>query len=317
MVHAMPHTLYLDQDQIRLSNQNATLHLADSHGTTQKIPLNGIQKLIVKGNNTLTARLLAKLGSLGIGLIALSGQQHQPPLFLPNIAKDVQLRIKQIMAFQHSQIALELSKRTIEQKIQQQIELLTGQYASQPQHRLVLKKTIAQLTAIQHKLSHAQEIKNCLGYEGAASNLYFRCLSHLVAESFGFQGRNTRPPKDPFNVLLSLSYSLLTAEIALALHFKGYDPYIGYLHNPVIGRPSLACDLIEPMRPWVDGFCMQLCSSQTLRNTHFSQTQQRCTLEKAGRLKFYEAWEAQANQRTPHIEQQIAWLTKALSTYEQ
>jgi CRISPR-associated protein Cas1 len=310
----MAHTLYLDQDEIQLSNQNAVLNLVAKNGTTQKIPLTGIKKLVVKGNNTLTARLLAKLGALGIGLIALSGQQHHPTLMLPNTASDVQLRIQQILAFQHADITFALSQATINDKIQSQIQALTVHYAQQAKHRLVIQKTIAQLKAVQRKLGNAKQLNHCLGYEGAASRIYFKCLAHLVAPSYGFNHRNIRPPKDPFNVLLSLSYTLLTSEIALALHMKGFDPYIGYCHTPLVGRPSLACDLIEPLRAWVDAFCIQLCTSQTIRSTHFSQNAQRCILERAGRLNFYEAWEAHTEQRNTKINQQITWLINALKS---
>jgi CRISPR-associated protein Cas1 len=311
----MAHTLYVDQDQIQLSNQNATLNLVTQDGVRQKIPLNGIKKLVVKGNNTLTARLLAKLGALGIGLIALSGQQHQPTLFLPNTAQDVLLRIQQTLAFQEASIAFGFSRLTIQAKVSQQIQLLAVHYAQHAQHRHAIQKAIAQLKAIQPKVGEAEHLKQLMGYEGATSAIYFKAISHLVADGFAFNHRNTRPPKDPFNVLLSLSYTLLTSEMALALHMKGLDPYIGYCHKPVIGRPSLACDLIEPLRPWVDLFCLRLCSSQTLRPSHFKLSPNRCILERAGRLAFYEAWERQTEQRNLKIQQQINWISEVLKPH--
>ena len=38
-----------------------------------------------------------------------------------------------------------------------------------------------------------------------------------MPESLGFKNRNRRPPRDPFNALLSLSYTLAGSEIAPAL----------------------------------------------------------------------------------------------------
>jgi CRISPR-associated protein Cas1 len=68
---------------------------------------------------------------------------------------------------------------------------------------------------------------------------------------FQFQHRNRRPPRDPVNALLSLAYSLLTKDLTIVCHSIGFDPFIGYYHQPRFGRPALALDLMEGFRPLV------------------------------------------------------------------
>jgi len=51
------------------------------------------------------------------------------------------------------------------------------------------------------------------------------------------------------NSLLSFLYTLLTNEVSSALEGVGLDPYVGFLHQDRPGRPSLALDLMEELRP--------------------------------------------------------------------
>ncbi len=51
------------------------------------------------------------------------------------------------------------------------------------------------------------------------------------------------------NALLSFVYTLLTHDMTAALETVGLDPAVGYLHVERPGRPSLALDLVEELRP--------------------------------------------------------------------
>ena len=51
------------------------------------------------------------------------------------------------------------------------------------------------------------------------------------------------------NALLSFIYTLLTHDVAAALEAVGLDPAVGYLHRDRPGRPGLALDLVEELRP--------------------------------------------------------------------
>ena len=58
-----------------------------------------------------------------------------------------------------------------------------------------------------------------------------------------------RPPLDNLNAPLSSIYTLLTHDMTAALETVGLDPAVGYLHVERPGRPSLALDLVEELRP--------------------------------------------------------------------
>lgn len=56
--------------------------------------------------------------------------------------------------------------------------------------------------------------------------------------------------------MLNYLYALLESESRLAAAALGLDPGMGVLHVDVQARDSLACDLMEPVRPQVDAFVL-------------------------------------------------------------
>ena len=92
------------------------------------------------------------------------------------------------------------------------------------------------------------------GVEGEAARLYFQVFPHLIRSgdpAIRFLGRSRRPPLDPVNALLSFLYTMLAHDCRSALETVGLDPAIGFLHRLRPGRPSLALDLMEELRPHI------------------------------------------------------------------
>lgn len=141
----------------------------------------------------------------------------------------------------------------------------------------------------------AETLQSALGIEGAASRDYFQGLRSLLNSEWEFAGRRRRPPPDPVNSLLSLGYTLLLQEAIAAAEVADLDPYLGFLHQPRTGRPSLALDLIEEFRPvLVDATVLRAIATGQLRREHFEidpGPPQRCTLTAPGRKIFLSAYE--------------------------
>jgi len=83
-------------------------------------------------------------------------------------------------------------------------------------------------------------------------------------------GRNRRPPLDRINALLSFLYTLLTHEVVAALESVGLDTQAGFLHRDRPGRPSLALDLMEELRPhFVDRLAVTLINRNQINGSGF------------------------------------------------
>ena len=104
------------------------------------------------------------------------------------------------------------------------------------------------------------------GYRGVGSDITERRTAQALIEerntalmSFNhselpWDGRKRHPSTDPLNAMLSLTYTLLMHELTALLEGAGLDPYLGFLHQPDYGRPSLALDIVENLESALDGF---------------------------------------------------------------
>ena len=81
-----------------------------------------------------------------------------------------------------------------------------------------------------------------------------------------------RKAERPVNGILNHLYSLAEAEAVLACQAVGLDPGLGLIHNDARGRQSLALDLIEPVRPLVDSFALDLLEQHTFRKAEFTES---------------------------------------------
>jgi CRISPR-associated endonuclease Cas1 len=83
---------------------------------------------------------------------------------------------------------------------------------------------------------------------------------------------SNRKAERPVNAMLNYLYSLVEAEAILACQAVGLDAGLGIVHADAKGRQSLALDLMEPVRPEVDAFVLDLVERRTFRKAEFTET---------------------------------------------
>ncbi|MCX7665107.1 MAG: CRISPR-associated endonuclease Cas1 [Gemmataceae bacterium] len=130
-----------------------------------------------------------------------------------------------------------------------------------------------QFAQLKWQAQQAQSVPQLLGIEGTATSLWFQLFRELILPPWSFPKRVRRPPTDPANALLSLGYTLLLNRVNARAEAKGFEIYLGALHEYRAGRPSLSCDLMEPMRvPVVDRWVLMVCNQQRLTPNDFEQS---------------------------------------------
>ena len=165
----------------------------------------------------------------------------------------------------------------------------------------------------------ANSIQELLGIEGAAASQYFQHFSGMVkveddlpglelpnssdqrAFNFNFNTRNRRPPTDPVNAMLSLAYSLLAKDCMLAALAVGFDPYLGFYHQPRFGRPALGLDLMEEFRPLVAESTVLSCiNNRIVTDKDFVKAGQAVNLSAPGRKRFFQTYEQRMSSLITH-----------------
>jgi len=165
-------------------------------------------------------------------------------------------------------------------------ELISRKLAAQEQvarHKLLDTSTADAIARFRAELPSADSISTIRLIESQAARAYWSAWSTLPITypknhlsripdhwcSFGARVSpltgSPRLAANPPNAILNYLYSVLESEARLAAAALGLDPGLGVLHVDTSARDSLACDLMEPVRPQVDAYLLDWITRQTLR----------------------------------------------------
>ena len=216
----------------------------------EEIRLHGLRQLVLTGSVAVSPPAMDLLLTKGIDTVFLTGSGRFRGRLSGHLSSNIQLRLRQFERLKDPSFALKLAKTIVIGKIRNQRQHLLRH---RRRHGLdELSTAIVALRAASLRTEFATSLDEVRGCEGSASAAYFRVFQHLLRhEDFTFHGRTRRPPLDPVNALLSLGYTLLFNLVHSTVERVGLDPYLGALHAPMTGRPSLVCDLVEEFRALV------------------------------------------------------------------
>jgi CRISP-associated protein Cas1 len=213
--------------------------------------------------------------------------------------KNVFLRIQQVRRADDEAFCVRLARSLVATKIRNQRTLL------QRNHVEPSRFVLARMKQLADDALDAGSLATLLGVEGAAARLYFEQFTGMLKPdegdelpAFDFEGRNRRPPRDPVNALLSFAYSLLAKDLTIVCHAVGFDPFVGFFHQPRFGRPALALDLMEGFRPLVaDSAVLTAVNSRMITPRDFITAGRAVSLTPSGRKALLRSYE----QRMDHL----------------
>ncbi len=263
--------VHLTTQGARVHLHQGRLHVVLDHAVLARLPLNQIREVVVWGNVGWTTPALLALAARGIPVIFLTRRGRFRAVLHGPETPHVALRRAQYAATASTRWVVAMSRDFVAVKLRHQRVLLQRRR----RRHGPLPAVDAALDALQRALEalpRKSSPNSLRGLEGRAARLYFQGLRALLRPECGLQGRTRRPPRDPANALLSLGYTLLTQRAQSAARAVGLDPYAGFLHGVVYGRPALALDLAEEFRPVVDGLLLALCNARRLTPDDFEPT---------------------------------------------
>lgn len=308
-------TVYLDHSGLELRPDGAALALYENGVRLRSLPLKLLDRVVVQGELALSAGVLTRLADSGASILFLSKRNSRRiATVLGHPHQDARIRLAHFSAALDATVRARVAAGWVRIKIRGQRRVLTEALERRPDAHKALTDALRGLDNCLARLTLAIEagVPSVMGIEGAASAAYFPAYVTLFPGSLGFMGRNRRPPRDPANACLSLVYTLLHHEAVSAAYAAGLDPYIGFLHAPAYGRESLACDLIEPLRPIADAWVQAIFRDRILRAGHFNTDKGACLLGKAGRAHFYAEYERFAVVQRRHLRRLARALVNAL-----
>lgn len=275
--------LILDRRGLALEYVTDCLLIRSSDASPRTLPLARIKQLVCLHGTQVTTQLIGQLMRRGIDFIVVNQRHvdHGFSLFADH-QRDATRRSRQYQLQRDDGMRLEWSRRLVTQKLKVTCHIVK-EVDAEGSHDLH-----ADMQRYIRQLPEVTEEAMLRGIEGAAQKALFAWWRQRMPVGLGFTQRRRRPPPDPINAVLSLSYVLAHHEAVRQLKIAGLDPQLGFYHRLASGRESLACDLIEPLRPVIEAWVVELFASGVLDKRHFSTSQSEgCRLGKQGRQIYY------------------------------
>lgn len=293
--------LYVQGQGHSVGLKGEVLEVRDRKEVVAKARLMQVSQLSLFGNVQLSAQALRELAARDVTILHLSYGGWLSAVTTPPPHKNIELRRKQFQAAGDKNLCLYLARAFVSGKIRNSRTLLRRNARELPAN------VIHGLAEWRHRAEKAASLEQLLGLEGSAARDYFGNFTRMLKVSdnacttFDFTTRNRRPPRDPVNALLSFLYSMLTKEMVVTLIGAGFDPYLGFFHQPRYGRPALALDLIEEFRPLVaDSVVIGLINNGEIRPSDFISRAGSVALRPDGRKRVLEAYERRLDTEVTH-----------------
>ncbi len=297
--------LYLNSQGARVGKSGEVLQVRDREDKKQEVRLREICQLNVMGNVQLSTQTIQALCEAGIPICYFSQGGWFYGITTGLNSKNIFLRRTQFRLAEEAWFSLSLARQLVAGKIRNQRTMLQRNHLEPEADDLAALKRLAEAA------ERAQSMDELLGIEGNGARLYFQNFAGMIKVEneqeqqsqfrFDFAGRNRRPPRDAVNALLSLGYSLLVKDLTIACYAVGFDPYLGYYHQPRFGRPALALDLMEPFRPLIaDSAVLAAINTRMVTPKDFVQAGPAVALSPSGRKAFFRSYELRMDSLVTH-----------------
>jgi len=248
-------TVYVTTEGAWLRKDGENLVMELEREERARIPIHLLEGLVCFGRVALSPSLMGHCLEKGVAISHLSAHGRFLARVEGPVSGNVLLRREQYRCSDDPEKTAEIVQHLLVGKTHnQRTALVRGAREAGVgiDRATALRHAADRVGRIPRRLLVERDIDRLRGLEGDAAQTYFSAFDHLIRVDeprLRFAGRNRRPPRDPVNALLSFFYTLLTHDVRSALETVGLDPAVGFLHRDRPGRPSLALDLSEELRP--------------------------------------------------------------------
>ncbi len=269
---------------IRVAMQSGHLSIEDGIGPERRnfrLPRvgHGLRRLVVIGSDGMVSlAALRWLSDQDAAFVMLERDGQVLTTTGPVRSSDARLRRAQAVANQ-SGTALRIARELISHKLFGQEQVARD--------KLLDTTTAMAIADFRSRVEKAETMHEVRQFESMGASVYWSAWRNL---SIFFPKRDLRRVPDhrrtfdtrksplsgsqrlaanPVNAILNYLYAVLESEARLAAAALGLDPGLGFIHLDTPVRDSLACDLMEPVRPQVDAYVLDWITREPLKREWF------------------------------------------------
>ncbi|NLK59198.1 MAG: CRISPR-associated endonuclease Cas1 [Tissierellia bacterium] len=297
--------LYVTSNKAKISVKDNTFVIEEGD-LIRSVPAETLDSVLLFGKTELTHSCIRNLLIRGIPVTFLSSKGEYFGRLMSTSHSNIARIKKQIACTADTDLRMKMAKQFVCNKIKNQTVVLR---AYQRTHKKKLDDVFTQLRRAAANAVSAENEESLMGYEGIASRSYFQGLSSIIHPDFRFSGRTRRPPKDAFNSMLSLGYTLLLYEFVSVIESQGLSAYAGFLHKDRVNHPTLASDLMEEWRAViVDRVALSLVLGREISIDSFVLDEETggVRLDNTAMRKFLTKLEMKMKTNTNYLQNQMA-----------
>lgn len=301
-------TLYVTTAPSYLRLDHETLRMEVDGEKKASIPLHHLGAVVCFGNVLVSPALIGRCAEDGRAVTFLSRTGRFRGRVVGPQSGNVLLRQAQHEQAGSAEACAALARPMVAGKVQNSRRLLVraARRTDDETRQGDLRNAAARLASVLRRLEKTEPLDEIRGLEGEAARAYFGVLSHLVRQQrdvFRMNGRTRRPPRDPFNAVLSFLYTLLLNDCNAAAEGVGLDYQVGFLHALRPGKPALGLDLMEELRACIaDRLALTLINRQQLTPADFRQADGGAVLlNEEGRKTVVVAYQERKQKEITHL----------------
>jgi CRISP-associated protein Cas1 len=297
-------TLYVTTQGSYLAKDGETVLVRVEHENRLRVPLHTLSGIVCFGQVSCSPPLMGFCAEKDVALSFLTEHGKFLARVQGPVNGNVLLRREQYRRADDQSSSAIIARAVVQAKIANcRTVLLRGMR----EHDLdgEVENAIGRLARSLQLLEAAASVDGVRGVEGDGARTYFCVFDHLITtakEHFFFRERSRRPPLDNLNALLSFLYTLLVHDIVGALETVGLDPAVGFLHRDRPGRPGLALDLMEELRPVLaDRLALSLINRRQVHEDGFQTVEAGgVVMDDATRKEVLIAWQKRKQEEIQH-----------------
>lgn len=299
-------TLYITNPDLYLGKDGSNIVIRNDKETIHQSPIQNYENIVCFNYTGMSPALMGLCAEhhVSVNFLTSSGKLRAKMLGPTN--GNVLLRREQYRIADDER-ALSYAKIFIMAKLYNSIQILQRFLREHPDTRKSedIRLCVQRLKESKENLLTAEDSEELLGIEGDASRNYFSVFDELILhnkDNFQFNARNRRPPTDPVNSLLSLTYSMIRILMENALETVGLDPYVGFFHKDRPGRTGLALDMMEELRSYMgDRFVLSLINQSEIHISDFYiQENEAVFFTEIGMKKYLSLWQKRCQKTIKH-----------------
>jgi CRISPR-associated protein Cas1 len=321
--------LYLNTPGLRVGCRDEVLQVKEKDSLLEEVRIRDVCHVALFGNIQISTQAIQALCEQEVPVTYFSMGGWFYGITRGHELRNVFLRMEQFRLARDETTCLALARQMVHGKIRNHRTMVMRNHVEPPE------PAILKLKRASEDALNARSREELLGIEGAAASLYFQQFNGMIKAAddlprlatdpgsepdsdgetaargdggngkpvftFKFENRKRRPPTDPVNAMLSLAYSLLTKDCTLAAVAVGFDPYIGFYHQPRFGRPALGLDLLEEFRPLIaESTVLNCINNRVITEKDFVRAGQAVNLTAPGRKRFFQTYEQRMSSLITH-----------------